>query len=236
MLMTPPRSLGAVAVLVAAALLLGLSIWASFHSLFPGEQELERWLQHHPGVAILGYEEFADQVGARRTLYVLTGIGFVLFLALQRWRLLALVLTAPLLTLFGHLLKIIVERPRPALHQVVDIREPTTGFSFPSGHSLQATIVCLVAVIVVQHLFSGRFRRFLQLGAIWLALTVGWERVFDGVHWPTDVVAGGLLGFILIYTTWAVINAVADALQRRQEARSGGAQPRTARQSTAELP
>jgi undecaprenyl-diphosphatase len=190
---------------LGAAIFGVLTAWASAHSLFPGEQELARWLQDHQYPTLLGYEEFADLVGARITLYVLTAVGVGLFLALRRWQLLALVIAAPLLTLFGHLVKILIQRPRPGLSQVIDIREPTTGFSFPSGHSLQAAIIGVTAIIVVQHLFTGRFRRILQAGAVWLTVTVGWERVFDGVHWPTDVVGGFLLGTLLVTATWRAI-------------------------------
>lgn len=199
-----------------AALFALLTVWASAHSLFPGEQELAKWLQGHQYPKTLGYEEFADLVGARITLYVLTGFGLLLFVTLQRWQLAALVLAAPLLTIAGHLLKIIIRRPRPAISEVIDIREPTTGFSFPSGHSLQAAIIGVVAIILVQQLFTGKFRRFLQLGAVWLTATVGWERVFDGVHWPTDVVGGFLLGTLLVTATWQGLIRASQRLEQRR--------------------
>jgi membrane-associated phospholipid phosphatase len=206
---------GEAAWLLGATLFCVLASWATAHSLFPGEQALERWLQHHQYPSVLGYEEFADQVGARRTLYILTAMGVVAFLSLRRWQLLALVVAAPLLTLVGHLLKVIIRRPRPDVSQVVDIREPTTGFSFPSGHSLQAAIIGVVVIILVQHLFTGRLRRVLQAGAVWLTVTVGWERVFDGVHWPTDVVGGFLLGTLLVTATWRGIQAASGRMEAR---------------------
>jgi membrane-associated phospholipid phosphatase len=205
----PPR-LGVEAWWIVGAVLFAmLTAWASAHSLFPGEQELARWLQRHQYPTVLGYEEFADIVGARITLYVLSAFGLALFLVLRRWQLLALVAAAPLLTLAGHLLKVVIQRPRPDIWQVIDIREPTTGYSFPSGHSLQAAIIGVVAIILVQQLFTGRLRRFLQAGAVWLTVTVGWERVFDGVHWPTDVAGGFLLGTLLVTATWRGITVVA---------------------------
>jgi undecaprenyl-diphosphatase len=197
---------------VGAIIFATLSAWAAAHSLFPGEQDLAQWLQRRQYPSVLGYEEFADLVGARITLYVLTGVGVALFLALRRWQLLALVTAAPLLTIIGHLMKVMVRRPRPDITQVIDIREPTTGFSFPSGHSLQAAIIGVVAIIVVQQLFTGRLRRVLQLGALWLTVTVGWERVFDGVHWPTDVAGGFLLGTLLVTASWRVISVTAERL------------------------
>jgi hypothetical protein len=69
---------------VGAVIFAILTAWASAHSLFPGEQWLAKWLQSHQYPTVLGYEEFADLVGARITLYVLTALGLVLFLALRR--------------------------------------------------------------------------------------------------------------------------------------------------------
>ena len=182
-----------------------LAAWASFHTVFPGEIDLSVWLRRHSSMGILGYEEFADVVGARNTLYYLTGIGVLLFVVLRRWNLLLLVTSAPLLALAGLSFKPAIERPRPTAEQVGAITNPASGFSFPSGHSLQAAVVCSVAVIIAQELLTGRVRRVVQGLAIWFALTVGWERVFDGVHWPTDVAGGFLLGMLAVYGTWHLI-------------------------------
>ena len=193
---------GATLWLAGAAVFGLLTAWASLHALFPGEQDVARWLQRQDITGLLGYEEFADIIGMRLTLYVLSGFGLVLFLALRKWNLVALVVAAPLLTLVGSLIKVTIQRPRPTADQVEAIREVRAGFSFPSGHSLQAAIICTVAIIIAQQMLRGRLRRVVQAGAIWLAATVGWERVFDGVHWPTDVFAGLLLGFLVTSAAW----------------------------------
>jgi membrane-associated phospholipid phosphatase len=179
-----------------------LTAWASLHTLFPGEQEVARWLQRRDTKALLGYEEFADIIGMRATLYFLSAFGLLGFLVLRKWSLAALVVIAPALTLVGSLVKVSIQRPRPSADQVIALREIRAGYSFPSGHSLQAAIICVVAIIIAQQMLHGRLRLAVQAGAVWLATTIGWERVFDGVHWPTDVVGGFLLGVLATSAAW----------------------------------
>lgn len=179
-----------------------LTAWASLHTLFPGEQEVTRWLQRRDIPGLLGYEEFADIIGMRATLYFLSAFGLIGFLVLRKWSLAALVVIAPALTLLGSLVKVVIQRPRPSADEVIALREIRAGYSFPSGHSLQAAIICVVAIIIAQQMLHGRFRRAVQLLAVWLATTIGWERVFDGVHWPTDVAGGFLLGVLATSAAW----------------------------------
>jgi len=90
------------------------------------------------------------------------------------------------------LLKHAFSRARP---DIVPHAMQVLGWSFPSGHSLMSTATLLTLGAL---LGAGRERRalrlyFLGLGAT-LAFAVGASRVYLGVHWPTDVVAGWLAG------------------------------------------
>lgn len=204
-----------------------LSIWARQHALFPGEQELARSLQRHQFRALLGYEEVADIIGARVTLYVMAALGVLVFVTIRQWALALLAALAPLLTILGGIMKSVVERPRPTAEQVVALREIRTGYSFPSGHSLQATIITMVIVIAAQQLLHGWQRRVVQAIAIWCALTIGWERVFDGVHWPTDVAGGFLLGVLATFGLWHVMSLVRSRYVARRGDATREAQRRT---------
>lgn len=191
----------------AAALLL-LTLWASEHSILSAEQVAARFLQQQQSSAVLKYEEFADIIGMRTAFEVVAVIGLTLFVVLRCWALFALVIvTAPLLEL-GPVVKNIVERPRPAALEVIAVRDFPGGYSFPSGHALQAAIIATIIVIAAEQLLTGRMRRLVQAMAIWLALTVGWERVFDGVHWPTDVIGGFLLGTLATIGVWKALGGV----------------------------
>jgi undecaprenyl-diphosphatase len=87
-------------------------------------------------------------------------------------------------------LKHLVGRPRPSLWPPL---VPQSGFSFPSGHALAAaTFYPLLARA------WARARPGDEIGAwgiaILLALFIGFGRLYLGVHWPTDVLAGWALG------------------------------------------
>lgn len=89
-------------------------------------------------------------------------------------------------------LKLLVARPRPALWPAL---VPQSGYSFPSGHALAAaTFYPLLAWT------WGRARpsetRAAWGVAILLASYIGFGRLYLGVHWPTDVLAGWSLGAV----------------------------------------
>jgi membrane-associated phospholipid phosphatase len=69
------------------------------------------------------------------------------------------------------------------------------GFAFPSGHTTAATVgVGLLAWAVTRHLSHRQARVAAWAAVVVCAGTVGWTRVWLGVHWPSDVAGGWLLG------------------------------------------
>ena len=94
--------------------------------------------------------------------------------------------------LLGTLLKAIYARARPDLvaHLV-----GTDSASFPSGHAMNSAVVYLtLAVLLARAETSVAVRRFLVSAAIGLTLVIGCSRLYLGVHWPTDVLAGWIVG------------------------------------------
>jgi len=96
------------------------------------------------------------------------------------------------------LLKELITRPRP------DIISHSTGAalsSFPSGHTMMSTVVFLTLGALLSLATEDRKIKFYILfWSILLPLIVGLSRLYLGVHWPTDIIAGWIAG-----ATWALI-------------------------------
>jgi membrane-associated phospholipid phosphatase len=89
-----------------------------------------------------------------------------------------------------NVVKPLVGRPRPVLDQLVGGR----GASFPSGHATATTALLFAAAYCLTSGRSARARALIWATASLGSLVMGVTRVYLGVHWPTDVIAGMLLG------------------------------------------
>ena len=149
-------------------------------------------------------------LGSSAVLVLVVG-AVVGFLALARmWRNLGLVLGASL----GGLVLLVVlkrafDRPRPT---VVPPLVVETTASFPSGHAMMSAVIYLTLGTLLAQLCSGwRERVYVISVAGALAVIIGLTRVYLGVHYPSDVLAGWSVGL-----AWAVASGgVARALRSR---------------------
>jgi len=119
----------------------------------------------------------------------------------QRYRTVALMLIVTLGGLFvSVLLKDVFDRPRP---------EFTSGTSyvmtasFPSGHSMLSAIVYLtLAALLARTSRPLRFKIYFLILGLTLTVLVGLSRIYLGVHYPTDVLAGWSMGLIWALSCW----------------------------------
>jgi len=92
----------------------------------------------------------------------------------------------------SEILKAWVGRPRPPLRLHLDL---DYGASFPSGHAMMSAVVYLTLASVMT---AGERRRQVRMPTVAMAMvliaSIGVSRVYLGVHWPSDVLAGWLLG------------------------------------------
>jgi len=143
-----------------------------------------------------------------RTLLTLLVVGF---LVIARYRAMALfvVLAIGGGEILNNVLKGLFDRARPDIvSHLVDVHST----SFPSGHAMNAAIAYLTLGAMLARTQERRAVRIYILSvAIALALVIGASRVYLGVHWPSDVLAGWAAG-----ATWALLmSLVAQRLQRR---------------------
>lgn len=109
-------------------------------------------------------------------------------------------------TLASHLLKIAYDRPRP---DVVDHLVQTHTASFPSGHATMSAVVYLtLASLIVRLVDDVAVRVYVLAVAFLLTFAVGMSRIYLGVHWPSDVVAGWALGVAWACLSWLAVTAL----------------------------
>jgi undecaprenyl-diphosphatase len=111
--------------------------------------------------------------------------------------------------LLNKLLKFYYNRPRPA---DVTPLQYVDSYSFPSGHALLSTVIYLtLGAILARFVAARRLKVYVLAIAVLLSFIVGVSRVYLGVHYPTDVLAGWTAGLL-----WAIICwLAARGLQRR---------------------
>ncbi|HEY0996403.1 MAG TPA: phosphatase PAP2 family protein [Gemmatimonadaceae bacterium] len=111
----------------------------------------------------------------------------------------------------NYVLKELLERDRP------DIVERVGWFgwaSYPSGHAMAATAVLLTLAVA---LWREKSWTWPLVVAIPLPALIAYSRIHHGVHWPTDIVGGALVGMV-----WLVVTLLGfGAIERRKEPRGG---------------
>ncbi|HEV7277434.1 MAG TPA: phosphatase PAP2 family protein [Devosiaceae bacterium] len=150
-------------------------------------------------------------------LMVIAILGYLL---LTGKRVMALLVLVSVIggTLVSSVLKELFSRPRPSFEHAAEVFTA----SFPSGHALISTVTYLtLGVLLARVQASARVRVYIIAIAVLLSLVIGLSRLFLGVHYPTDVLAGWCLG-----AAWAgLCLAVAAWLQRRGTAEPPGPEP-----------
>ncbi len=137
--------------------------------------------------------------------FVLLAPLSIAFLLLRRWKRpaddIALVVIAAGSALLPFVVKLIVARPRPTIGNLSHL----SSLSFPSEHTTQAAAIYLaIAIMLSQTLARGWREAAIAIGVV-IALAVAWSRVYLGLHYPTDVAAGLVLGWgwALLVFHWA---------------------------------
>ncbi|WP_105969344.1 phosphatase PAP2 family protein [Streptomyces geranii] len=195
-----PAARVAVALALAAALLLTL-VAVDWHPLITLDGDLaratHRWAVDEPGLTH-AFRILTDWVWDPLTMRLLcTAVAVWLVWRHSAWWLAVwLVVTCALGTVLQQVLKAAVGRARPVWPDPLDSAHYA---AFPSGHAMTATVSC--------GLLLWLLRRFGATQVVWrTAVTVavvsvlgaGLTRIWLGVHWPTDVLGGWLLGALVV--------------------------------------
>jgi undecaprenyl-diphosphatase len=140
--------------------------------------------------------EFATWFGNTLTLTVIV-IAVVTVLVARRhaWSAIYVAATASAGGLLNSALKELVGRARPIVEHPIT----TVGsMSFPSGHAMSSTVIYGALLIVVLPVIPKRWQPAAVAATATLVLAIGASRVVLGVHFPSDVVAGHVVGLAVL--------------------------------------
>lgn len=193
------------AVLLAGVLLAGLAVDGGTRALDEGMMLLLRdpvdstrtlgpnWLR----------ESMRDitSLGGNTVLFLMTAAVAAFMLLTDRKRTARLVLVSVVTgALVNTGLKLAFARPRP---DIVPHDVAVYTSSFPSGHAfLSATVYLTLAALLARTQPDRRVKAFVLAVAVTLTALIGVSRVYLGVHWPTDVLAGWTLGAAWAFVAW----------------------------------
>ena len=202
------------AVMVAAGILCGdlLRLAERPNGSTSFDSSITSWMVAHRTGGLTTLARFLSAVGSQKILIPVAGVATVLLVGRRR-----LVLAGLVVVTWGgalglyNLIKHFVHRPRPPAAIWLT---KVTSTSFPSGHATQSLATFLALAFVAAALAAGA--GVLAKGlALALAAGIGWSRVYLGVHWTTDVIAGWLIGAAWIsIVLWG--SYIASVIERRR--------------------
>lgn len=203
---------------VVAAVILGLADGATDgDGLSAVDRPVLDWMLAHrsPGLTrvMIVITEAAGPIGMTA---LAVGVGVLLLIRRQWGQAVLLAVVAGGGGIIVRLGKATVGRERPP---VVDHAIKATGESFPSGHALGAAATLGVLVYLGWLHWPRRLPLFVTVAGL-LVLVVGLSRVYLGVHWTTDVLAGWLIGI-----AWLLLCLTVRRVWRRSRRPRAEAEP-----------
>jgi membrane-associated phospholipid phosphatase len=184
------RWLGPTAVIVFCLFAIDLFLVESY-SLLPVDVPIERFIQQVSwGPLVYPMEWLNASAGVYQ---VLLGVVAVVVLFIVERRAGWLMAIGSISSGLDNIIKLLVSRQRPPA-DLVHILNPTTGYSFPSGHAVFFTWMSFMLAFSLAPRVNPRLRPVLWIVAGIVILLACAARVWAGVHWPSDVIGGVLLG------------------------------------------
>ena len=183
------RKRWATAVAAALSLVLLLAMTVAWPYLQDLDQGLMTLVQEHRNADLNPVMVVVTRLGDFRTQFIAGALLGGILLLTRQWRpaifaIGTLVGTA----LANQTLKTLFARARPEV-----LAEPLSSFSFPSGHSSASFAFFLTLGVLASRQQPPRWRLTWVLLAVIPSLSIALSRVYLGVHWPSDIVAGALL-------------------------------------------
>jgi membrane-associated phospholipid phosphatase len=157
------------------------------------DEHVNVWLAAHRTGARTDLSFWLSGIGDILAIPALVALSTIVALVLRKWRVAAFVLTAIVVEAGAYrVVTLLIHRQRPNVHRLDDL---PVNASYYSGHTAASVAVyCGLAILITSFIRSTALRVMFWVVAVAIPLLVGLSRMYRGMHHPTDVAAGLLVG------------------------------------------
>ena len=198
---TPVLMAAGIAILVVLALLISADLTTAFDQAII--DAFRSPMIHAP----LSPLRAITELGSTAAVVAVAALTFAFAAAIGPWRHgLVAALTILLASIANSTLKVAIGRERPDLLEPLIVER---GFSFPSGHSALGMVAYgILAVLVSRSRLPAPWRTAIIVALGVLVALIGISRIWLGVHYPTDVIAGWATGGVIVLAYAALTRRV----------------------------
>lgn len=166
-------------------LFLLLTLFVALKLTTPIDTAFSKWMFQLHNPVFTAFFRFITDFGYIQILLILLVIILIVFHKYRFAYILPIHVTISVI--FNMILKNIFARPRPEMIRLID----ETGFSFPSGHAMVTMVAYGYLIYVVHHYIKQKWLRYSLISLlVFIIVSVGLSRIYLGVHYLTDVLAG----------------------------------------------
>lgn len=164
---------------------------------------IKQWLQIRQVPCLINLMSLITNMGSPLTFVLLSILVFIYLARRKQW-LEAIASYTCLLSawILMDTLKLVFARPRP-LGEVFTV---ATGYSLPSGHAMISMAYYGFIAILLLVQYQSRWNRIAAVGLAALILCIGFSRIYLNVHYFSDVLAGYVLGLLVLFVNWWGLN------------------------------
>lgn len=156
------------------------------------DQPVITWVQSLESPTLTSLASFCAWLGSTGTVVIisLAAMAFLFYVLHHRRELVLFLIVCGGSALINVLFKQLFMRERPTIYRILE----ETGYSFPSGHAMGAfSLYAVITFLLWRHIHTRTGRGLLIFIATGFILTIGISRIYAGVHYPSDILAGYLI-------------------------------------------
>jgi membrane-associated phospholipid phosphatase len=213
-----------VVTVVGFAILAGLTVLAGWllktyalpeHGFGHADEHVNVWLAQHRTPSRTDLSFWLSGIGDVYAIPALVAISTIIALVMRKWRVAAFILAAIAVEAATYrAATILIHRQRPNVPRLDDL---PVNASYYSGHTAASvSVYCGLAMLITSRVQNAVLRTGIWLVAIVIPLLVGLSRMYRGMHHPTDVAAGLLVGIGTLIVAAAAARASGAAVESKR--------------------